>query len=31
VVGGESRYKRVKMVPASERVDASSAWMTTLF
>lgn len=31
VVGGESRYKRVKMVPASERVDASSAWMTMLF
>ncbi|KAJ7881034.1 hypothetical protein B0H14DRAFT_3434147 [Mycena olivaceomarginata] len=31
VVGGQSRYKRVKMVPASERVDASSAWMTTLF
>ncbi|KAJ7672231.1 hypothetical protein DFH06DRAFT_1467750 [Mycena polygramma] len=31
VVGGKGMYARVKMVPVSERVDASSAWMTTLF
>ncbi|KAF8207030.1 hypothetical protein K438DRAFT_2083444 [Mycena galopus ATCC 62051] len=31
VVGGEGKYQRIKMVPASERVDASAAWMTTLF
>ncbi|KAK7032761.1 hypothetical protein R3P38DRAFT_3264765, partial [Favolaschia claudopus] len=31
VVGGGDRYKRVRMVPASGRVDASPEWMTTLF
>ncbi|KAJ6468324.1 hypothetical protein C8R45DRAFT_938246 [Mycena sanguinolenta] len=31
VVGGEGIYGRVKMVPASERVDSSADWMATLF
>ncbi|KAJ7183268.1 hypothetical protein C8R46DRAFT_1066427 [Mycena filopes] len=31
VVGGESRYQRVKMVPAPEHVETSAAWMTTIF
>jgi hypothetical protein len=31
VVGGEGKYERVKIMPASARVDASPAWMTTLF
>ncbi|KAJ7760663.1 hypothetical protein DFH07DRAFT_957503 [Mycena maculata] len=31
MVGGQGRYQRVKIVPASTRVDASPAWMTTLF
>jgi len=31
VVGGEGRYQRVKLVPVSERLDASAAWMKTLF
>ncbi|KAJ7056713.1 hypothetical protein C8F01DRAFT_1310341 [Mycena amicta] len=31
VAGGTQMYERVKMVPISQRVDASARWMDTLF